>query len=311
MADAWIDLSTGINGLPYPIGEISPDSWARLPEAQSIGVLEAAAASAYGAVDPNCVVAAPGTQALIQWVARLVPTRKVSILGFTYGEHERVWRQAGAEVVICEDVNALIEADVAIVVNPNNPDGKVVEVETMLKLADDLTQRGGTLIVDEAFMDVMAPGASLAPHLPCGNAIVLRSFGKAYGLAGLRLGFALGAPNFTTALRSALGPWSVSGPAVEIGCRAMQDGEWLLAAKARLESETARLDDLLRRGGFALVGGTPLFRLAHHDQAALWFERLGRVGILVRPFPARRDWLRFGIPHATPHWKRIEAAIKP
>jgi cobalamin biosynthetic protein CobC len=306
----WIDLSTGINALPYPVGAISPEAWTRLPEAQSIVALESAAASAYGVRDPHCVVAAPGTQALIQWVTRLIPAKTAAILGFAYGEHERAWRQAGAKVTIYDDLSSLAKADVAVVVNPNNPDGRLVSAEALLDLADRLARRGGTLIVDEAFMDVAKPGASLAAHLPRGGTVVLRSFGKAYGLAGLRLGFALGAPTFAQSLRTALGPWAISGPAVEIGRRALEDQAWLADAVTRLEGEAARLDDLLRRAAFNLVGGTPLFRLAQHEQAARWFEWFGEAAILVRPFPARPSWLRFGVPHLPKHWERIEAAIE-
>ncbi|MGO9356436.1 MAG: threonine-phosphate decarboxylase CobD [Xanthobacteraceae bacterium] len=306
----WIDLSTGINPVPYPIGSISPDAWARLPEPQAIAALEAAAASAYGVPSQHQVVAAPGTQALIQWLPRLVAARDVAILGPTYGEHERVWRQAGAKVAIGDEVSSLTDADVAVVVNPNNPDGRVLPVQRLLELADTLAQHGGALVVDEAFVDVLPPGISLAPQLPRGRTIVLRSFGKAYGLAGLRLGFALAAPDFAADLRAALGPWAISGPAAEIATRALQDRAWLAATAARLATEAERLDDLLRRAGFQPIGGTPLFRLVQHAQAANWFARLGEAGILVRPFPAQPQWLRFGIPNAPEHWQRLQRALE-
>jgi len=309
VTDEWIDLSTGINPIPYAIGEILPTAWTRLPEPPAIAALETAAASAYGVQGHRHAVAAPGTQALIQWLPRLVAATRVAVLGVTYAEHERVWRRAGAEVTVCTDVSALADACVAIVVNPNNPDGRLIPVAELLALADALARRGGTLVIDEAFMDVMAPGASLAPHLPRGRTIVLRSFGKAYGLAGLRLGFALAGRGFCDELRSALGPWAISGPAIEIGTRALADRDWLATTSARLSADAARLDDLLQRAGFRILGGTPLFRLAGHGQAAHWFERLGQAGILVRPFPSQPDRLRFGIPNGAAHWRRLQQAL--
>jgi cobalamin biosynthetic protein CobC len=301
----WLDLSTGINSSPYPIGDLPASAWTRLPDPADIAALEAAAADAYGG-KPEQAVAAPGTQALIRWLARLT----VAILGLTYAEHERAWREAGAQVAVVEDFRLLAEADVAVIVNPNNPDGRLVGVDNLLELAAKLRSHGGKLIVDEAFIDVLSPRFSLAPHLPTVGAAVLRSFGKTYGLAGLRLGFALGSPDLAEPLRASLGPWAVSGPAVEIARRALADGDWLRETGDRLRRDAARLDLLLERAGMIVVGGTPLFRLAQSVEAGHLFERLGRAGILVRPFPARPCWLRFGIPSGSQEWARLEAALE-
>jgi len=279
-----------------------------LPDPADIAALEAAAAKAYGAT-PAQTIAAPGTQALIQWLARLIPCRSVSILGFTYAEHERTWRQAGAQVAVAEDFVALAEADVAVVVNPNNPDGRLVSADNLLELAAKLRSRGGTLIVDEAFIDVLSPGYSLAPRLPAAGVVILRSFGKTYGLAGLRLGFAVASPEIAAPLRASLGPWAVSGPAVEIGRRALVDGDWLREISERLRRDALRLDLLVTRAGMRVVGGTPLFRLAQSEVAARLFEQLGGAGVLVRRFPERPLWLRIAIPHGSDAWARLEAAL--
>jgi cobalamin biosynthetic protein CobC len=140
--------------------------------------------------------------------------------------------------------------------------------------------------------------------------VVLRSFGKIYGLAGLRLGFAVSSPEICTCLRTALGPWAVSGPAIEIGRKALADVGWLATTVGRLRDEADRLDRLLRSAGFAIVGGTPLFRLAQHQHAAAWFVQLCRAGILTRPFRARADWLRFGIPGGPSEWERLETVLR-
>ncbi|MFI5014125.1 MAG: threonine-phosphate decarboxylase CobD [Hyphomicrobiales bacterium] len=305
----WLDLSTGINPVAYPVGELSADAWTRLPESAAICSLEAAAAAAYGLRDATLAVAAPGAQALIQWLPRLVPARRVGILGFTYAEHEACWRAAGASVSTVDGIEALEEADVAIVVNPNNPDGRFVPREELAALARRLARKGAVLVVDEAFMDAEPASRSLAPILPPTGAVVLRSFGKLYGLAGLRLGFAVASPPLAAAVRQALGPWAVSGAAIAIGRKALADTPWRERTIARLASDIARLDTLLGGAGLAIIGGTALFRLARHARAAPWFEHLGRAGILVRPFPARPDWLRFGLPGREADWRRLEAAL--
>jgi cobalamin biosynthesis protein CobC len=307
----WLDLSTGINAIPYPTEAFSQEALTRLPDAHALMRLLTAAAAAYGARDIQHIVGAPGTQALIQWLPKLFPARRVAILGFGYQEYPALWRAAGADVVVTDDVVGLANSsvDVAIVVNPNNPDGRLVDPQTLAEIAARLGQRGGLLIVDEAFMDMMRPSASLVPHLPERGALVLRSFGKAYGLAGIRLGFAIAGFDIAEKLRTALGPWAVSGTAIEIGAAALADKEWLANAAIRLEQKAARLDALLMAFGFSILGGTPLFRLAQHQHAAQWFQKIGRHGILTRPFPERADWLRFGLPGVEADWTRLAEAL--
>jgi cobalamin biosynthetic protein CobC len=305
----WIDLSTGINPRPYPIDAIAPDAWNRLPDPSELAALEQAARTAYGADPATAIVAAPGTQALLQWLPRVVPARRVGILGFTYGEHEKCWRAAGAEVTIVDAVSELTKFDVAVAVTPNNPDGRVLPANLLAATAGSLAETGGLLILDEAFMDVLERRHSLVPLLPRAGALVLRSFGKIYGLAGLRLGFAVASPKVAALLRAAMGPWAVSGPAIEIGRRALADAAWLESTLSWLDSAADRLDGLLRVAGFTIMGGTKLFRLASHHAASDWFERLAQCGILTRPFHSKPNWLRFGLPGAQEDWQRLETAL--
>jgi cobalamin biosynthetic protein CobC len=309
--EPWIDLSTGINPEPYPIGEVPASAWTRLPQPADLTALEIVARHAYGAGVSAEIVAAPGTQAIIQWLPRLFRAHRVGILGHTYGEHAQCWRAAGAETVVVHSLADFETCDVGVVVNPNNPDGRIVEPEQLAPAAAALAMRGGLLVVDEAFMDVIAPAMSLIPILPREGAVVMRSFGKAYGLAGLRLGFAVASRAFGVKLRGALGPWAVSGPAIEIGRRALADRNWLTKTTTRLNEDAKRLDHLLTMAGFTVAGGTPLFRLVEREDAELWFQRLGHSGILTRPFPTRPSALRFGIPSDETGWARLETALGP
>src|SRR6185437_4924599 len=184
--EPFIDLSTGINPEHYPIPDLPLEIFARLPDADRLATLERTAALRYRVAPEAAIVAAPGTQALIQLLPRLSPAKSVGILGFTYGEYERVWRAAGVSVKVAEDLDGLRACDIAIVVNPNNPDGRLVPATELSALARQLARRGGLLIVDEAFMDPLPQQQSLVPVLPAAGALVLRSFGKTYGLPGLR-----------------------------------------------------------------------------------------------------------------------------
>ena len=268
-----------------------------------------AAAKAYGAPSPRWVVAAPGTQILLPLVAALKPAGCAAILGPTYAEHGRTAALAGHRVVETRKLRDLSAADLAIVVNPNNPDGRVVATADLLALAAELRSWFGVLVVDEAFMDVGPPEASLAGEVERGNIVVLRSFGKFFGLAGLRLGFAIAAPDIAARLRAALGPWAVSGPAIAIGEAALADSAWIANTRRKLAEAAQRLDGLLAAAGLDVVGGASLFRLAQTADAAAKYETLGRAGILVRRFAEHPTWLRFGLPGDGQAWERLARAL--
>jgi cobalamin biosynthetic protein CobC len=302
--EPFIDLSTGINPFSYSVPPLPREIFARLPERAALDRLVAGAARAYGAPSPDHVVAAPGVQILLPMVAALVTPGRAAVLGPTFAEHARVAALAGHKLQEVSDCASMSGADLGIVVNPNNPDGRVLRREVLLALADSL----GLLVVDEAFMDVGPADASLA-HVARTNIVVLRSFGKFFGLAGLRLGFAVAAPEIVVRLRASLGPWAVSGPAIEIGASALADQSWITATRARLDAAAARLDALLAGAGLAIVGGTSLFRLVRTPAANELFNHLGRAGIFVRRFVERPEWLRFGLPAADADWQRLATAL--
>jgi cobalamin biosynthetic protein CobC len=305
----WIDLSTGVNPHAYPLPDLAPDVWMRLPDRGALAGLEAAAARRYGA-NRAAVVAGPGSQALIQTLARIAPKGLVATLGPTYSGHAEAFDAAGVRLLAAASLEALAEVEVAIAVNPNNPDGRLASRIDLLDLHQRLARRDGWLIVDEAFADFDGQAESLAPVLPLTGAVVLRSFGKTYGLAGLRLGFAIASPDIAATLRTALGPWPVSGPAIAIGGRALADPDWTATMSERLGAEAARLDALLERTGWRIVGGTRLFRLAAKADAEAAFRRLLAAGILTRPFAGAPDRLRFGIPAEESHWERLATALQ-
>jgi cobalamin biosynthetic protein CobC len=305
--EPFIDLSTGINPFPYPLPPLDPAVFARLPEPAAVDRLAAIAADAYGAPSPARVVAAPGLQILLPLIARLARPGRAAVLGPTYAEHARVAALVGHAVREVAAIDDLAGADLAVVVNPNNPDGRVVARDVLLALAERLAP--GWLVVDEAFMDVDPPDASLAAEVTRPNLVVLRSFGKFFGLAGVRLGFALASPDIAARLRAALGPWAVSGPALAIGVTALADAAWIAQTRTRLAVAAQRLDALLVTAGLDVLGGTALFRLVRTPAAMELFGYLGRAGIFVRCFVENPALLRFGLPADEPQWQRLAAAL--
>jgi cobalamin biosynthetic protein CobC len=307
--EPFIDLSTGINPHPYPLPVVPPEVFARLPDRPAIRRLAATAAQAYGAPSADHVVPAPGTQILLPQVAMLKSHGRAAILRTSYAEHMRAATLAGHQTAEVSDVAELESADLAIVVNPNNPDGRIVPKAALLYLADKLAARGGMLVVDESFVDVAPSGASLASDVGRFPLVVLRSFGKFFGLAGLRLGFAIAAPELAGRLDALLGPWAVSGAAVLIGEKALADTAWQKQTVARLVEAAARLDLMLIIAAQELVGGTALYRLTRSANAERLFMHLGRAGILVRRFREEPTWLRWGLPADENAWRRLNEAF--
>jgi len=307
--EPFIDLSTAINPHAYPIPPLAPEAFSRLPEPAAVERLCAAAAKGYGSPSRAHVVATSGTQVLLPVVAKLVPPGRAAVLATTYSEHARAAWLAGHDVKEVVSIEEMAAADLAIVANPNNPDGRIFDKLTLLALADALKQRNGVLVVDEAFMDVGPTDASLAGEVDHGNIVVLRSFGKFFGLAGVRLGFALAAPDAAAHIAAWFGPWAVSGPAIAIGEVALKDVAWMQAAREVLACSASRLDAVLTRPALNVVGGTLLFRLVQTKIAGELFNRLGRAGILARRFEEQPTWLRFGLPRGEEAWKRIASAL--
>jgi cobalamin biosynthetic protein CobC len=314
VAAPWIDLSTGINPSAYPAPRASLRERNRLPEATELARLEALAAEAFGVDDPARVVATAGSECALRLLPQIVNLRTAMIVGPTYASHADAWSQAGAltQTITRDEMHAHADRAVCLtIVNPNNPDGHVVPRSQLAGLHDSLERTGGMLIVDEAFADV-APQVSVAPEAGTAAAprlIVLRSFGKFFGLAGLRLGFVVAAQPIAAALRGLVGEWPVSSDALVAGLAAYADTPWAERERKLLQASAHRLDRLLARSGFQLAGGTSLFRLVRAVDARERFAQLLAAGILARPFDFDVSLLRFGLPRGRDQWRRLSVAL--
>jgi cobalamin biosynthesis protein CobC len=361
----WLDLSTGINPLPYPVGDIEPDAWNALPDLGAQNALTEAARHFWQVPPGAAVLAAPGASALIARIPYLAPPGGVSIAGPTYNEHAASFAQAGWTVLdsagnthdsigIASSTGIAGNADgtdidpgttagfansgggpgggapvaatsvtapgagqftaqgaakaanhvpahvtAQVVVHPNNPTGR-------LWSAQELT--APLRVIDESFCDI-TPDATLIAEATNLGTLVLKSFGKFWGLAGLRLGFAIGDPALIRQLAAVMGPWPVSGPALRIGARALRDHTWAASTRARLANDSARLDRLMQQRGARITGGTDLFRLYEVSDAAAWQEHLAAHHIWSRIFPYSGRWLRLGLP-APDRWAQLESALQ-
>lgn len=305
---AWIDLSTGISPWAYPHERIDDSAFTRLPDPEAIAALETAAARSFGVTDAACVVATPGSDLALRLLGPMYAGRRVAVVRPGYSGHVLAWGDVAPTPIQGDDLEQAARVhDVVVLANPNNPDGRLLSRERLLAVHTELAAREGTLIVDEAFADVL-PAQSVCQWLRDGL-IVFRSFGKFFGLAGLRLGFVLAAERASRRFRHALGDWPVSGPALAVGTAAYRDLEWQAMQRERLISTAARLDALLARAGFTITGGTALFRLARCVDADAAFRHLASHGILTRPFSSNPTLLRIGLPGDESHWARLSEAL--
>lgn len=284
----WLDLSTGINPEPYPVGEIGADAWTALPDQGAMDRLLRAARAFWNVPDSAAIVAANGASAIIAAMPHVWTGTRVLIPTPTYNEHAAAFNANGWDIV------GDGSSDVSVIVHPNNPNGRVWEV----------AQHPRPVVIDESFCDVM-PEASHVGIAAHPETVVLKSFGKFWGLAGARLGFAICAPELAQRLRDQLGPWAVSGPTLEIGARSLEDQTWAKNTRERLAADAKRLDDLV---GWPLVGGTDLFRTYEVPDAAAMQEKLARGHVWSRVFPYSKTWIRLGLP-ATDRWGQLEAAL--
>ncbi|MFD0917753.1 threonine-phosphate decarboxylase CobD [Pseudahrensia aquimaris] len=305
----WLDLSTGINAKGWPVPELEASIWRELPDEGLADTCRAAARKAYGVHEVAHVSLAPGSQMHIQVLPRLFKPQPVAVVGFTYQEHGVCWQQAGHEVYVTDGLeSAEATARIVIVVNPNNPDGRIIGRSGLVALARRLGAKGGLLVVDEAFGDV-TPNASVVPEAGRDGMVVMRSLGKFYGLAGARLGMAFCAPMLGERLDSALGPWAVSGPALEIGTKALLDEKWRARTRKALSAGREALEEVLLNAKLEVVGGTDLFVLARHEKADAVAEALAAKHIAVRTFPRKPEWIRFGIPARKSDLNRLTKAL--
>ncbi|MGR3713241.1 MAG: threonine-phosphate decarboxylase [Shimia sp.] len=287
----WLDLSTGINPVAYPLPALTPADWADLPDRAAQEALVAAARDFWDVPEEAAVLAAPGASAIIARIPALAAKGAVDIPAPTYNEHAAAFAAQGWAVA-SEGVTA------RVLVHPNNPTGR---------LWDTADLNAPLTVIDESFCDV-CPSRSLVAHAAQEGRIVLKSFGKFWGLAGARLGFAIGDPQLIARLADFTGPWAVSGPALRIGTAALRDEAWADETRARLTQDAARLDQMMCAKGAEAVGGTSLFRLYDVDDAAQWQDRLAQSHVWSRIFPYSKTYLRLGLP-APDRWDQLEAAL--
>lgn len=339
--DSWLDLSTAISPYCYCVGGIDSisnksdretslvipeDVWRRLPD-ENDQLLEVAAG--YYGCKPQHILAVPGSQFAIQLLPGLMTRSMVALPAWGYEEHKYWWLKAGHEPVIYQSLLELEwlvksqKVDNAVVINPNNPSTEVMEASRLEKIRSMLANHEtilksthfsgrGLLIVDEAFADSM-PALGFGPLVHQPGLVVLRSMGKFFGLAGMRLGFVLAGSEIISALSKQVPLWAVSHPARWLGNQALRDKKWQTEQRKRLAQVSTswkgwlqdQFSNLTFRGSHLFVSGFGV-----PEDCRQIYHGLARKGLLIRLIEGNSEVsvLRFGLPR-TDQIKEVQKII--
>ena len=300
--DEWCDLSTGINPFAYPFQMPDTDKLSQLPDRQALERLETLARSYYQISNQSFdIMAVAGAQMAISTLCPLLAGKlahnhpeqpaSAAILSPTYNEYERCLKRTGMAVSHASEIKTLFGAELAVICSPNNPTG----IQLTSGHIHEVASHTEYLILDESFADMTDISPYSAEQTPAKNSIILKSFGKFFGLAGLRLGFVIGAEDFIAALREHIGPWPVSGMAIEIAIQAFSDSSWHASTCASLRQLSDQMDHLAVSAGLSVLGGTPLFRLYQAENASAFQHHLAQYQLWSRCFSYAPDWIRLGI----------------
>jgi cobalamin biosynthetic protein CobC len=310
--EKWLDLSTGISPISYPIPEIPLTIWQQLPQAS-----ESLITAAKKYYQTQNISVTSGSQAVIarlptlfmRYVQKEIINTEVWLPVVGYKEHEKSWREAGFIIKQYQQLPShkeLTQHAIVVVINPNNPSGKLYQQHELTVLLKTIELLSGWLIVDEAFMDVIKPSHSVIHLTPSKHLFVLRSVGKFFGLAGIRIGFVSAHSIWLQRLNQLSSPWEVNGPAQFITEQALNNTCWQLVQQTQLAVLATKLEQLLINYFITPISqpekqkvsitGCNLFKTLFHPRATELYSLFCHQGLYVR-LCDERNALRFGIPN--------------
>ncbi|MBX3366042.1 MAG: TIGR01548 family HAD-type hydrolase [Phycisphaeraceae bacterium] len=329
-----IDLKLDANEGPAPSGVLlewlKPNASESLRRYPSAAALEAQIAARHNVTADRVIVTAGADDALERITrAVLSPGREAILTTPTFEMLSRYARLAGADVIEAQwlgepfDVEA-IESRIGprtaaiFIVTPNNPTGQAIPAESIRRLSAAIP--AGLLVVDLAYAEFADEDLTeLVLSLP--NAVAVRTFSKAWGLAGLRVGYAIGPAEVINWLRAVGHPYAVSGPSLAIASAWYEAGRNRVEAAARrVRLERRELIEHLRDLGATPIESQANFVLARFDpsssdsipSAHLVSDLLASQGISVRRFPVGsvlEPYLRITLPGEPVAFNRLCTAL--
>jgi len=309
--DEWLDLSTGISPWSYPVPALNDSLWRDLPSSNQ--ALITAASRYYGCAESQ-IITTPGSQLAIRLIPQFLDQKQtVAIPLIGYQEHAKSWQIADHLVTPYRDfshlqqlVNSEKVANV-VLINPNNPSGEKVSPEQLSGLSKNLV---GLLLIDEAFSDV-DPSSSVCSKATSAdsNIVVLKSLGKFFGLAGARVGFAIGVHPIVAKLNQLLSPWSMSGPSIKLAASALNDTDWQVMQRQRITENAEKQKFVLGSIKHTMTD----YRLKEHGLFFSVFGQHSDLTDLHTRMAEQKIWTRLGDPYVGQNqnklnWLRLSLA---
>jgi threonine-phosphate decarboxylase len=296
-----LDFSANINprGLPPPALErLSQGLLGMYPDRSARRLREALSKKL--SVPPEAIVVGPGAEALLTPVLRCLRASRALVPVPAFGEYRRVCAQENIEFIpflleraecfrlpvdrFCQRVEGV---NVVLVNNPHNPSGSLLDAEDVRRILEAITSRGGTLVLDEAFVDY-APDASLtADAASRAGLIVIRSLTKFYGCPALRVGYAVARPETVQKVASYLPAWPITQLAADALAEAVEDRSYAEASLRENDVEREWLRDALTALGHTVFPSAANYLLIELGEgmlpaAALRASLIEKHRILIR-----------------------------
>ena len=308
----WIDLSSGVSPWAWPFKSLPENTWTDLPPSNQALLKNAAS---YYQCELNHIAVSPGSQLAIRLIAQQLPSSTVAIPSLGYQEHRYSWQLAGHEIHYYRsliELGSLIssnQVEHAVLINPNNPTGELVSANEVNNIAQKLT---GLLVVDEAFMDLHQhsddkdhQSAIKQPHE---NQIVLRSVGKFFGLAGLRVGFVIGTHPIVKGLSLLLEPWSLNHASQYITTKMLTDADWHRSQAIKINAESKNFENIIRGFSHIMLNG---FHISNGGLFITVFANKSSLNEIHTTLAKSGIWSRLHNPNDEHSWIRFSLTKQP
>jgi histidinol-phosphate aminotransferase len=275
-------------------------------------------------ITPAHLALGNGSNELLEFVghAFLQPGTDVVVSQFCFAVYPIVTRLFGANLItvpardLGHDLPAMLEAitpntRIVFVANPNNPTGTRATSTDVLHLIDAVPD-DVLLVMDEAYVEYLEDPTDLLPLLRAGqrpNLLLLRTFSKIHGLAGLRIGYAIGHPDVIAALEKIRQPFNLNAVAQAAALAALDDTAHVERTRANNRAGLACLQGGLQQLNRRYIPSSANFVLAHVGNSQLAFETLQQRGIITRPMGGYQlpEWLRISVGTAAENQRCLDA----
>lgn len=260
---------------------------------------------------PEHIVLGNGSNEIIEFLGHTImgPGVDVIVSDYCFAIYPIMTKMFGANLIsvpaknLGHDLPAMVRAitpatRVMFVANPNNPTGTLVSREEIFRLVREIPP-GVLLVMDEAYIDFLEHGADLLPEIRAGrpNLLLMRTFSKIYGLAGLRLGYGIGHPELIAAMEKVRQPFNINALIQAGALAALDDEDHLQKTRQNNTAGLRRFEEVLRELKLEYIPSAANFILLKVGNGQQVFAELQKRGIITRPMAGYKlpEWLRITI----------------